>query len=148
MRQGLPFDPLQSQAFGRPSGWSDHAPPAKQVAAGLEGASAGANHLTANAFDLLDKAAENIASTTGTTKGGAFKQVADWARGDQAAQEREARRLSPVARTDLPSRCYQGVLEGVASVPTAGVAAGLGGPVAGFAALGALQESDKGWLRH
>jgi ddrB-like ParB superfamily domain/phage-Barnase-EndoU-ColicinE5/D-RelE like nuclease1 len=119
--------------------------PARQVAAGFEGAAASANHLTANTFDLLDKAADGLASATGTTKGGAFKQIADWARGNQAAQEREAQQLAG-GRTDLPSTLYRGGTQGLASLPTAAIAAHVGGPIAGFAALGAIQESDQGWL--
>ncbi len=118
--------------------------PARQVAAGFEGASAATDHLTANVFDLLDKAADGIASVTGTNKVAALKQIADWARGASAQQEQQAQRLSG-GRTDLPSQLYRGVTQGVASLPTAAIAADVGGPVAGFAALGAVQESDKGW---
>jgi hypothetical protein len=119
--------------------------PAKQVAAGAVGAEAGANHLTANVFDLLDHTADAVAHVTGTTKGHAFKTISDWARGNQAAEERQAQQLSE-GRTDLPSQLYRGVTQGVLSVPTAAVASETAGPVAGFAALGAIQESDRGWL--
>lgn len=118
--------------------------PAKQVAAGAVGAEASANHLTANIFDLLDSMADKVASVTGTDKGGAFKAISDWARGNQAAEEKQAAQLAG-GRKDLVSQLYRGGTQGVLSIPTAAVASSVAGPAAGFAALGAISESDKGW---
>lgn len=118
--------------------------PARQIAAGAIGAEAGANHLTANIFDLLDKAEGAVTAVTGEKKSTALKAVAEWARGNQAAEEGQAQQLSG-GRTDLESQLYRGVTQGVLTLPTVGTAALAAGPAAGFAALGAVEESDKGW---
>lgn len=79
-QQGQPA-PQQSPGFFSPLWNEGVVNPARQVAAGFEGASASANHLTANVFDLLDNAATSIGNITGASKGGVFKSIADWGAG-------------------------------------------------------------------
>jgi hypothetical protein len=117
--------------------------PARQVASGALGAAAGANKLTANTFDLLDKAAEHISKATGTEKGGVFRAIADYTRKQQAEQERKAQELSG-GRQDFTSQLYRGATQGLAELPQYAVAGEVMGPVAGVGAVSALGEADKG----
>ena len=117
--------------------------PTKQVGAGLMNAAAGANRLTANAADLADKAAGKIADLTGTSKGGAFESVRNWARQNQQEQEQTAARLAG-GRTDFPSALYRGASQGVAELPEYVIASEAAGPAVGMGALGGLREADKG----
>lgn len=118
--------------------------PIRQAAAGVYGASAEANHLTANIFSLLDQAAGHVANLTGTQKGGLFKNIEEWARNAQQSQEHTAA-LYAGDRKDFASQLYRGMTQGILQIPEYGVAAAAGGPVAGFAGLGAIRESDQGW---
>lgn len=117
--------------------------PARQIASGALGAAATANKLTANTFDLLDKAAEHISKATGTEKGGVFRAIADYTRKQQAEQERKAQELSG-GRQDFTSQLYRGGTQGLAELPQYAVAGEVMGPVAGVGAVSALGEADKG----
>ena len=119
--------------------------PSRQVGAGIFDAAAGAQHITSNVFDMLDKTAQHIANLTGTTKGDAFKNIADWAKANTQGAEQTAQDLSG-GRRDIGSQIFRGLSAGTASLPTMGIASTAGGPVGGFAALGVLEQEDKGFL--
>ncbi len=118
--------------------------PAKQVAAGALSASATANRMTANVAHMADSLSDWISTTTGLPKGGLFKNISDWARTQQVAQEKQAADLAG-GRTDLPSQILRGGTEGLLDIPTYVVAGRVVGPVAGMAMVGAIRESDQGW---
>ncbi len=118
--------------------------PAKQVAAGALSASATANRITANVAHMADSLSDWISTTTGLPKGGLFKNISDWARTQQVAQEKQAADLAG-GRTDLPSQILRGGTEGLLDIPTYVVAGRVAGPVPGMAAVGAIRESDQGW---
>lgn len=117
--------------------------PAKQIASGLMSSAAGATGLTGNVAHLLDTAATKISGLTGLEKGGLFKQIEDWAKQQQTAQQQEAGELRG-GRDDLASRLYNLAGSTAGSLPTYAVAAELGGPVIGMGALGALETADQG----
>lgn len=118
--------------------------PAKQIGSGLMTGSAAANRLTANIAGLLDAASQSIADMTGTEKGGLFKQIEEWARQQQAAQEQQAAELTG-GRNDLASQVYRGGAAAAASLPAYAVASSAGGPIGGMAMMGALETADQGW---
>jgi hypothetical protein len=118
--------------------------PARQVGAGILGASATANRMTANVADILNQASMKLGQITGLQPSGAFGELRDWARQQQHGQEQQAAELAG-GRQDFPSQLYRGATQGVAELPTYAVAGTALGPVAGMAAVGAIRESDLGW---
>lgn len=141
--QGAPQAPAQEPAPMTPTE-ALITNPIKQLGAGLMlGGPAAANKLTANVAGLLDAAASHIATMTGTEKGGLFKQIEQWAREQQQAQEQQAGELSG-GRQDLASQLYRSGASAAAALPTMAVAGSVAGPVAGLGALGALENADQG----
>lgn len=96
------------------------------LGAGALGSIAGADRLAANALDLV-----------GIDSG------AEYMRGRAANIEANA---APLADDTLGGVVAQAVGGAPVGVLEAVAAASLGGPVAGFAGLGALSEADKGWM--
>jgi hypothetical protein len=96
---------------------------------------------TANAFMLLDTGAQKLHEWTGLSKGDAFKRL-------EKLYRDEGNRLAATAESLGGSSIGAKALQVVGSLPLslaeAGASALIGGPVKGFAALGALSEADKG----
>jgi hypothetical protein len=136
--------PAGQQSFGQQFVQEAIVNPAKQVGAGLVGASATANRMTANIADMADSLADHISKATGLPKGGLFHSIGEWARGNQHAQEQQAQQLSG-GRQDLPSQIYRGAAQGAAELPIYATAGKVAGPVPGLAAVGAIREADRGW---
>jgi hypothetical protein len=113
----------------------------RNLAAGAVGSAASLDETTANLFMILDKGAQYLSQATGLSRGGAFQRVEKFFR-DEAGQLTEAARKR--AGTDLPSRIFQTLGGLPLGVAQAGAAATVGGPVAGFAGLGALSEAHRG----
>jgi hypothetical protein len=107
-------------------------------------AAANTDRLLANVAMMLDKESDRISQITGMSKGGFFKTLENWARGQHQTLSQQAGELAG-GRTDLPSRTIQTVGGAAFNLPTAAVAAELGGPVLGMAALGGLETADEGW---
>lgn len=97
----------------------------------------------ANLFLILDGASRKLSEATGLSRGGAFGRVRDWFREQGQALKERAANLSP----DRP-----GVIDDLnrfagglpVDLPVAASAVAAGGPVLGFAGLGALTEADQG----
>ena len=111
------------------------------LATGAQASVAGLDNTTANAFMLLDKAASGIASATGLSKGGAFAKLEDYYRREADLYHAKAAENPPTNLTEKATQLIGGLPVGLAQ---AGAAAAIGGPVAGFAAQGALDAADQG----
>jgi hypothetical protein len=113
----------------------------RDVGSAIYGASATANRMTAN----LAQGAENLLEKyAGLPQGTPLRDLGQWARNQQQAQQAEAQRLAG-GRNDLASQINRGLTQGVLELPQYAVAAHVAGPVAGMAAIGAITEGDKGW---
>jgi hypothetical protein len=96
---------------------------------------------TANTFMLLDRGARILEKTTGLSRGGAFARLESFYRNEAEQLAKEAIALGD---EDLGAQIYQ-ILGGLPGhLVMAGGAMAVGGPVAGFGALGALQEAHRG----
>jgi hypothetical protein len=113
----------------------------KNLASGGVGSAASFQNQTANAFMLLDTAAERLHEWTGLSKGDALKRL-------ERIYRDEANRLATTAERLGGASTTAKALQIMGSLPlsllTAGAASLAAGPVAGFAGLGALSEADKG----
>jgi GNAT superfamily N-acetyltransferase len=115
--------------------------PLKQVGAGALGASATANKITAN---IADAAEWLVRNTAGIEAGAPLRNLSQWARQNQEAQQKQAAELSG-GRNDLASQLYRGGTQGLLEIPQYVAAGTVAGPVAGMAIVGAVTEADKGW---
>lgn len=122
----------------------------RQLGAGFFRSGGTLSGTTANAFMLLDRAAGRLAEMTGTTKGGAFARLEQFFREDQRAAQSRAETLGR-----LPAGAGTGVQVGAGlynlvgglpvDVPKFALATTAGGPIGGFAALGALERAEEGF---
>jgi hypothetical protein len=119
--------------------------PAAQLGAGTHAVTGWNLHLGANILDLLDKGASGIANLTGTTKGGAFKQLADMARQQQHDEEQKAAELSQ-NRQDIGSLLWRAVPQALGQLPAYMAGTAAFGPILGMGGIGALEASDQGPL--
>jgi len=116
----------------------------KDLAAGVLESSASFNdRVSANAFGLIDSAAQILHDATGLPKVEAFKKAELYFRGLAATDMEWSGRLGG-GRVGIASRVNRIVGGLPINLGTAAIAAKAGGPVGGFAALGALSESDRG----
>jgi hypothetical protein len=111
------------------------------LASGALESAAHLSNTTANAFMLLDRAADVLHNATGLSKGDAFERVERHYRMEGHALVQEAERFGGEGIVD---KAVQIVGSLPISLAEAGAAAGLAGPVAGFAGLGALSAADQG----
>jgi hypothetical protein len=109
--------------------------------AGVAGFNAATYHETANAFMLLDRAAQILHDNTGMSKGGAFKKVEAFFRSESADMARFAEKTGGKGFFD---KAVQTTARLPADLAKAGIATTFGGPVKGFAGLGALGRADEG----
>jgi N12 class adenine-specific DNA methylase len=116
---------------------------AKDIGSMVEGASAAANHLAGNVFDLFDTGADQISNLTGLSKGGAFAAMRDWARQGEKDQQQKSKDLAG-DRTGLPSAIFRGVGQGMLELPQYAIAGEVAGPIIGLGAVSALNAEDKG----
>ncbi len=121
----------------RPGFWEEMVRP---YVRGFKSAVAGTNQLAANLFGVLDTAAKGLSQATGLSYGDTFKLARDWAA--QNAKDWTPEKLDDQGLVD---QIVEGVTEGVLRLPEYATFGRLMGPVAGFAAHGALSEADKDW---
>lgn len=116
--------------------------PFHNLASGLLSNMGSMEHTGANLFLVLDHAAKVLSEHTGLSYGGAFQQVESVLRPHSEAMMVAAQQLSRGdSIADRAMRLIGGLPPAVAE---AMIAVQMGGPVAGFAALGALQRADQG----
>jgi hypothetical protein len=115
---------------------------AKDVGAGIYGASATANKVFAN---LAMMGGNVLKNTAGIEASAPLLNLESYFRRSQEAQQQEAQRLAG-GRNDLASQINRGLTQGVLETPQYLVAGHLAGPVAGMAAIGGISEADQGWL--
>ena len=115
----------------------------RDLASGTQARAAGVDLLAANAFMLIDRAADVLSAETLLPKIEAFKRVELYFRGVAASSQEWADHLAG-GRTGIASRVNRIVGGLPLDLGTAAIAAGAGGAVKGFAALGALSEADRG----
>ena len=113
------------------------------LAAGALGSAASLDNTTANLFMVLDRGAQLLQEKTGLSRGGAFRRAEEFFREEARGLFESARKR---AGTGLPSQVTQMIGGLPLGLAQAGAAAITAGPVAGFAALGALSEADRGPL--
>jgi hypothetical protein len=111
---------------------------------GFVGGSLGTiDHYGANMAQVLDGSAQALSNATGLSYGGAFHTVEQHLRKDEEALMAQAQALSP---GDTPLDKAVQMIGGLPGAVASAVAAvGAGGPVLGFAGLGALGAADQGF---
>jgi hypothetical protein len=138
---------------------------AKQVGSAIQTGVANYHHLAGNIFSRLDALADAVAKGTGTTKGGFYGDLAQWSKDQQEIAEKEAAKLAGgrqdfwsqltrapvVAATQLPLYVVGGAAaemtgagELAGSIPYLGRVVG-GASATSMAAIGALENADRGW---
>ena len=118
--------------------------PLKDLGAGVLSGGSSVNRMLANAADMANSLATSVGSATGTTPGGLFQNVSQWARQGQIDLQKRAEQLAG-GRTDFPSQLYRGIGQGAAELPAYALAGEVAGPAAGIAAVSGITEADKGW---
>lgn len=102
----------------------------------------GLDHDTSNLFLVLDRASHYLSKATGLPQVSAFGKVAEYYKQEAQTFADKAAEQGPAPNIGSKiSRIIGGLPAGLA---TAGAAAMVGGPIGGFAALGALEAADQG----
>ena len=118
--------------------------PARNLYGGFKLGAAGASQLSANAMMLINRAGDYLTEKTGVgamSKDTAFGEVEKWLRENARQLTGQA---EPYLDDNIIAQIYQGLGQAPAAIAEYGSGARLLGPVAGFAAVDALQAADQG----